>query len=202
MDNRKLKPGFYLLPDVVEVAKQLLGKMLITHLHGKRTSGIITETEAYAGATDKASHAYGTRLTQRTKPMFGTGGHAYVYLCYGIHPLFNIVTNAKGIPHAVLIRSIEPVDGIEEMQKRRNFPDSAFKLTTGPGCLSKALGIETSHTGITLQSKQIWLEDTGNSYLQNQIIASPRIGVAYAKEDALLPYRFHIKDNPWVSKAK
>lgn len=197
----KLKQAFYLSPDVVDVAKNLLGKMLITRF-GSTTSGIIVETEAYAGITDRASHAYGNRNTERTRVMYEKGGTAYVYLCYGIHHLFNVVTNIKGVPHAVLIRAIEPVEGIPEMLHRRRKAELNYTLTSGPGSLSEALGIKKEHSGLLLSSNTLWIEDTGVHYPDDKIIASPRVGVGYAEEDALLPYRFRVKGNPWTSKAK
>ncbi|MFA6260720.1 MAG: DNA-3-methyladenine glycosylase [Bacteroidia bacterium] len=198
----KLPPAFYLNPDVVDVAKQLLGKMLITRFDGKQTSGWIVETEAYAGIVDKASHAFGGRLTERTRTMYARGGVAYVYLCYGMHSLFNVVTHQEGIPHAVLIRAIEPAEGMDLMMKRRGKSEMDYSLTAGPGSLSKALGIQTLHTGQSLQSNSLWIEDAARKIEETSIIASPRVGVAYAQEDALLPYRFRIQGNCWVSKAK
>lgn len=193
-----LPADFYLRADVVQVAQDLIGKLLITKIDGKLTSGIITETEAYAGITDKASHAYGNRRTSRTETMYKNGGVAYVYLCYGIHHLFNIVTNVNQIPHAVLIRSIMPVDGIDVMRKRRKI-ESMLKLTTGPGKLSQALAISKKHDGTNLQKMPIWLEDIGNSIPANDIHQTTRIGVDYAGEDAKLPYRFYLKNSEFVS---
>jgi len=186
----KLTKDFYFRDDVVQISKELLGKYLFTKFNGKLSGGIITETEAYAGITDKASHAYGNRRTKRTEVMYHEGGIAYVYLCYGIHSLFNIVTNKKDIPDAVLIRAIKPVEGIDVMIKRRN--KKTLNLTSGPGTVAQALGMKTIHSGFDLCGNKIWLEDKGaNTY--NGIITSTRIGVAYAAEDALLPYRFQLK---------
>lgn len=198
---KKLLPSFYLNPDVVEVAKQLLGKYLCTDFGEGLTIGKIVETEAYCGATDKACHAHFKR-TRRNSIMFARGGVAYVYLCYGVHHLFNVVTNQEGLADAVLIRGIEPIAGIELMLKRRGFSDLAHSLTAGPGAMSKALGITTDHYGADLCGNKIWIADEGVVIPENQIIASPRVGVAYAEEDALLPWRFRIKGNPWSSKAK
>lgn len=194
----KLQNDFYLRADVVQVARDLLGKLLITKLNGIYTSGIITETEAYAGIADKASHAYANRRTQRTLTLYKTGGVAYVYLCYGIHHLFNVVTNAENIPHAVLIRSVEPVDGIQKMQKRRN-QAAVNQLTTGPGKLSQALGITTQLDGRSLLQNAVWVEDIGCAVEQDNIFSTKRIGVDYAGEDAKLPYRFYLKDSKFVS---
>ncbi|SFE40693.1 DNA-3-methyladenine glycosylase [Thermoflexibacter ruber] len=198
---KKLLPSFYLNPDVVEVAKQLLGKYLCTDFGEGLTIGKIVETEAYCGATDKACHAHFKR-TRRNSIMFARGGVAYVYLCYGVHHLFNVVTNQEGLADAVLIRGIEPIEGIELMLKRRGFSHLAHSLTAGPGAMSKALGITTDYYGTDLCGNKIWIADEGIAIPENQIIASPRVGVAYAEEDALLPWRFRIKGNPWSSKAK
>ncbi|MFN4248289.1 MAG: DNA-3-methyladenine glycosylase [Flavipsychrobacter sp.] len=193
-----LSPSFYMNEDVVQVAKDLLGKVIVTKIDGITTSGIITETEAYAGITDKASHAYGGRRTNRTEIMYARGGVAYVYLCYGIHHLFNVVTNVQDIPHAVLIRAIEPVKGIDAMLQRRKKTKLQPQLTSGPGAMSMALGIHTSHTGLSLAKGIITIHDEGLSV--EDIIATTRIGVDYAKEDALLPYRFYNEGNKFISK--
>jgi DNA-3-methyladenine glycosylase len=189
---RKLPLSFYLREDVVQISKDLLGKYLCTNINGEITSGIITETEAYAGAIDKASHAYGNRRTNRTEIMFGEGGTAYVYLCYGIHHLFNVVTNYDGIPHAVLIRAIKPVEGIPTILKRRNMLTLKPNVSAGPGTVSQALGIKTTHTGISLLEDTIWIEDRGFKVKEDDITSGPRVGIDYAEEDALLPYRFRI----------
>lgn len=184
----KLHRDFYIRDDVVQISRELLGKVLCTRLDGQLTKAMITETEAYAGVTDKASHAYGDRRTPRTAPIYGPGGHAYVYLCYGIHHLFNVVTNVKDAPHAVLIRAASPVKGVETMLARRNKLSIDKKLMAGPGTTAQALGITTALTGVSLQGKAIWIEDHGMEVAA--ITAGPRIGVDYAGEDALLPYRF------------
>lgn len=188
----KLQKDFYLRNNVVEISKELLGKYLFTKIDGKITSGIITETEAYAGAIDKASHAYNNRRTPRTEIMFAEGGTSYVYLCYGIHHLFNVVTNQKDIPHAILIRAIKPVDGIKTILERRNSEKLHSKISAGPGTVSQALGIKTLHTGLNLMESKIWIEDKGITINKKDITAGPRIGVDYAEEDAKLPYRFII----------
>lgn len=196
----KLKKDFYVREDVVQIAKDLLGKYLFTKINGKLTAGIITETEAYAGITDKASHAYNNRRTQRTEIMFAEGGLTYVYLCYGIHHLFNVVTNVKNVPHAVLIRAVKPVEGIDVILKRRNIKmeedfslllrSTKNKISGGPGTVSQALGIKTQHSGLNLTGNKIWIEDKGIKISKKDIIATPRIGVGYAEEDAKLLYRF------------
>jgi DNA-3-methyladenine glycosylase len=167
-----------------------------------RTSGIIVETEAYAGEFDKASHAFGNRRTARTETMFKEGGVAYVYLCYGIHHLFNVVTHMADVPHAVLIRAVEPLDGIEHMLERRRKGRLQPSLTAGPGAMSMALGIHTRHTGKSLQGPDIWIEDRSIKVTAKNMVIATRVGVAYAAEDALALYRFYIKDNPYVSKGK
>jgi DNA-3-methyladenine glycosylase len=198
-----LPESFYARKDVVKIAKELLGKVLVTRFDGIITSGIITETEAYAGVSDKASHAYGGRRTNRTEIMYCKGGTAYVYLCYGIHHLFNVVTNVQGVPHAVLIRAVEPLEGIEHMLERRTKAQLVPALTAGPGAMSMALGISTRYTGDSLTGDGgIVIEDRGIKVAGKAILESPRIGVAYAQEDALLPYRFYIADNKFVSKYK
>ncbi len=197
-----LQKDFYTRKDVVKIAKQLLGKFLVTNFDGIYTAGMIVETEAYAGAADKASHAFGNRRTNRTETMYAEGGTAYVYLCYGIHHLFNVVTNVKDTPHAILIRGIEPADGITDMLLRRGKDKVQPSLTAGPGAMSVALGIKTSHTGLSLLGDEIWIEDRGIKLTTKDIVSGSRVGVAYAQEDALLPYRFSIKGNPFVSKGK
>ncbi|WP_295127894.1 DNA-3-methyladenine glycosylase [uncultured Chitinophaga sp.] len=197
----KLARAFYEQQDVCKIAKSLLGKVLVTQFNSLRTAGIIVETEAYAGVTDKASHASNGRRTARTEIMYADGGVAYVYLCYGIHHLFNVVTNKKDVPHAVLVRAVEPVEGIDVMMERTGKIRFDHTLTAGPGSLTRALGINTRHTGVVLDGDVIWIEDAPK-IPSAQIIAGTRVGVAYAKEDALLPYRFSIRNNPWVSKGK
>jgi DNA-3-methyladenine glycosylase len=182
--------------DVVALARNLLGKRLVTVFEGQRTSGIICETEAYAGEIDRASHAYGGRRTERTEIMYARGGTAYVYLCYGMHSLFNVVSNQQGIPHAILIRAIQPEEGIELMLKRRGMKHLNPQLANGPGKLAKALGIHYSHSGLDLCGDEIFIEETALKIGKKEITASPRIGVDYAGEDALLPYRFCYMRNP------
>jgi DNA-3-methyladenine glycosylase len=179
-----------------------LGKVLVTEFGGRLTSGRIVEVEAYNGIVDRASHAWSGRRTKRTEVMFGSGGTAYVYLIYGIHSLFNVVTNRKEVPHAVLIRALDPLEGIPVMLKRTGKFKPDHTLTRGPGNLSKALGLHTSDTGTSLLGDVIWIGDDGWRAKRAQIVATPRIGVDYAGEDAALPYRFYIKGNPYVSGPK
>jgi DNA-3-methyladenine glycosylase len=196
---QKLSTDFYERDDVAQIAKDLLGKYIITTVDQQYTVGRIVETEAYAGIIDKASHAYNNRRTARTEVMFGPAGVSYVYLCYGIHHLFNVVCNVKDKPDAVLIRGIEPVEGINVMLRRFNKEKADSSIGRGPGNVSKALGISTQHTGLQLQSKQIWLaeDNTPSSF---NILASPRIGVDYAAEHAKWLYRFFVENHPQVSK--
>jgi DNA-3-methyladenine glycosylase len=202
MPTMKLPTSFYTRPDVVKISRELLGKVLVTEIGGHLTSGIIVEAEAYAGPTDKACHAYLHKNTKRTAPMFREGGLAYVYLIYGMYHLFNIVTHQEGQPYAVLVRAIEPLDGIDIMLERRGFETLKPSLTAGPGTMSIALGIKKELSGESLQGPHIWLEDRGVKVPAKDIIATTRVGVAYAEEDALLPYRFLIRGNPYVSKGK
>jgi DNA-3-methyladenine glycosylase len=195
----KLNTAFYQQKDVIKIAKQLLGKILVTQLNGVRTSGIITETEAYVGVNDKASHAWNNRRTKRTEIMYMPGGVAYVYLCYGIHYLFNVITHVADVPHAVLIRALEPLDGIDEMKARYGKAPPLF--TAGPGSLSKALGINSILNGASLTGNTIWIEDA-EEIPENMIVTGSRVGVQYAGDDAYLPYRFSIKNSKWVSKGK
>lgn len=195
MASGKIPLRYYRQADVVALAADLLGKRLCTFFDGQYTSAIITETEAYAGVTDKASHAFGGRFTERTKTMYAAGGTSYVYLCYGIHHLFNIVTNKKDIPHAILIRAVKAEQGIEIMLQRRNQQKVTKTLSGGPGTVSQALGIRTTHNGLLLNGTALWLEKTTIKIPERMINTGPRIGVDYAGEDAKLPYRF------WVDAA-
>jgi DNA-3-methyladenine glycosylase len=196
---KKLERDFYQRKDVLRISRELLGKILVRKENGIVTSGRIVELEAYAGITDKASHVYGGRRTKRNEVMYAQGGVAYVYLCYGIHHLFNVVTNGQDIPHAILIRSVEPLEGVEEMLRRTGKSKPDHTLTRGPGNVSKALGIHTSQSGISLLGDELFLADDGFVYSKKDIQTSARIGVDYAGEDALLPYRFYIRGNPFVS---
>lgn len=172
------------------IAKNLIGKYLFSNIDNKICGGIITETEAYAGITDKASHAYGNRRTARTEVMFGMGGMSYVYFTYGMHHLFNIVTSVEGNPHAVLIRAIYPTHGLETIVQRRKNINDKKKLCDGPAKLCMALGITLKENNIPLDGNRIWLEDRGIKINDSDITATKRVGVDYAGDDALLPYRF------------
>lgn len=196
----KLPFSYYQNQDVIFLAKDLLGKVFFTEIDDKITAGVIVETEAYFGVLDKASHAYGGRRTDRTEILYHEGGISYVYLCYGIHHLFNIVTSVKDEPHAVLVRAVEPLEGKEIMELRRNMPFTKAAISSGPGSAAKALGIDRSFNKKDLSGEEIWIEDHGIRYTPDQIVSTPRVGVAYAQEDALLPWRFFVKENKYVSK--
>ena len=195
--------SFYVQSDVVSLSRSLLGKYLYTDIGGKYCGGKIVETEAYSHINDKACHSHLQKRTNRTKVMFRRGGVAYVYKVYGIHDLFNIITNEEEKADAVLVRAIEPTEGLEYMMERRKIDSVSYRLTAGPGVLSQALGISREQYGLPLTTGEfIWLEDRGEEVTENDVIASPRVGIDYAGEDALLPWRFRIKSNPWTSKAK
>jgi len=200
MSSRKLTASFFLRPDVIKISRDLLGKYLFTRIGDNIvTGGMIVETEAYSAPHDRASHAYGNKYTKRTEVMYRRGPVAYVYLCYGLHWLFNIITNIEGIPHAVLIRAIQPVKGIDLMLERRGKKKYDYRLTSGPGAVAQALGICGRHSGASLIGREIWLEN-GIKVSPAMICASPRIGVSYAGEDARLPWRFYIRGNAFVSR--
>lgn len=199
---KKLPLSFYQHEDVLKLSRDLIGKYLLTCFDHQITGGMIIETEAYRGPEDRASHAWGNRKTKRNAVMYESGGICYVYLCYGLHHLLNVVTHCEGVPHAVLIRAIEPKVGIEFMLERRHKKVAERSLTAGPGALSQALGVTTSHNGVPLNSSTIWIEDRGVVIPDSEIIASPRVGVGYAGEDALLPWRFRLKHSRWTSLAK
>ena len=180
----------------MRVAKDLIGKILVTSVNEMLTSGIIVETEAYS-YKERGCHAYKGQ-TERNKVMFEKGGISYVYLCYGMHHLFNVVTNQTGKADAVLIRALEPLQGMDAMMERMKV-NSIKRITSGPGKLTKALGITKRWNGVDLMGDQVWIEE-GEKVTSSTIKADARIGIDYAGEDALLPWRFSIKDNKWVSK--
>lgn len=195
----KLNPEFYTRGNVVLIAKALLGKFLITSISGKRTGGMIVETEAYSWK-ERGCHAYDGKMTPRNEVMFDDGGRVYVYLCYGVHNLFNVVTNKKGKADAVLVRAIEPSLGLPVMHQRRGELKYQFQLTSGPGKLTCALGIDRSMNAKLLWNNEVWIEDNGIRISHRQIVTSTRIGIDYAGSDAELPWRFALRDNKWVSK--
>lgn len=194
-----LTESFYQRSDVVKIARELLGKVLFTKVDGLITGGIIVETEAYSWK-ERGCHAFGARKTNRNEIMFAKGGFAYVYLCYGMYNLFNVVTNREGVADAVLIRALEPLEGVDVMALRRGKLKQATQLTSGPGKLTKAMGIDRKLNGKFLLDDEVWLEDRGIRITPRSIDASPRIGIDYAGDDALLPWRFTVKGNKWISK--
>jgi len=201
MHNINVLPrSFFLNGDVTAISQRLLGKLLVTNIDNQISIGRIVETEAYHGSKDKACHAYLHRNTKRTSVMFKEGGRSYVYLCYGIHFLFNIVTHEEGQPNAVLIRSLEPMEGIEIMKERRNVALEK-NLCNGPGKLAQAMGIDKVVNDLVLYDKSspVWIGDAGEGEVF-EIVTTTRIGVDYAEEDALLPWRYYIKGNSYISK--
>ncbi|HMQ01019.1 MAG TPA: DNA-3-methyladenine glycosylase [Cyclobacteriaceae bacterium] len=195
----KLRADYYQQEDVCLIARDLLGKVIVSRQGTRISSGIIVETEAYS-FLERGCHAYQNKRTPRTEVMFAPGGHAYVYLCYGMHHLFNVVTNKKDIAEAVLIRAIEPLEGIDLMQQRRGNVKSKYLLSSGPARLTKALGIDLKHNTIDLSGNQIWLEDRNINYSPKELSATPRIGIDYAGADAKKLWRFIVKSNEWLSK--
>lgn len=189
---RTLPGDFYRRGDATKVAADLLGKVLCTRIDERVTSAFITETEAYAGPEDRASHAWNGRRTRRTEPMFAEGGIAYVYLCYGIHHLFNVVTSTKDDPKAVLVRAGWPLTGLEHILERRGRDEPGTSLLGGPGSLARGLGIRTGMTGTSLTGGRIWIEDHDFRIPADDVIVGPRVGIDYAGEDAALPYRFRV----------
>ena len=192
---------FYIRPDTVAIAKDLLGKKLITSFGKKVTAGIIVETEAYCGEIDRGCHAYKRRFTERTKVMYEEGGLSYVYLCYGIHNLFNVVTHEKDQPHAILVRAIEPVEGIPHILKRMGRKHFDETIGAGPGLAAQCLGLTTKHTGISLLGNRIWIEE-GKRIEKHEIIESARVGMNFDGPYKLIPWRFRIKNSKFTSKAK
>lgn len=201
MKSQILKRGFYTRTDTLRVARELLGKRLVVpSAAGGRVSARIVEVEAYLGVEDRAAHSYGGRRTRRTETMFGTGGTAYVFFVYGMHHQFNVVTGPEGLPHAVLVRGVEPEEGVELMRERRAVSKER-ELSSGPGKLCRALGIDLTFDGADLTAGgRAWLEETGVKFKPAEIATGPRIGVDYAAEDALKPWRFWVKGNEYVSR--
>src|SRR5712692_1360429 len=196
---KKLPREFYTRSNVLEVARDLLGKKLVVPgKNGARVAGIIVETEAYRGPEDRASHAYNGRRTRRTETMFGPGGIAYVYFVYGMYNQFNVVTNVEGVPHAVLVRAVEPSEGLDVIRRRRS-GRSEYELTSGPGRLCLAMGIDRSLDRADLLGDRVWIEE-GISISPRQIARGPRVGIDYAEAWIAKPWRFWIRDNPFVSK--
>ncbi len=198
---KPLPRSYYQQSDSLAISRELLGKLLVAHTeHEKRTTGRIVETEAYLAPEDQASHAYQYKKTKRTATMFLPGGVAYVYLCYGIHAMFNIITHREGMPHAILIRAVEPVEGIEHMMVRRRMDQPKPQLTRGPGCLTKAFGIHRGMDQLPLDSDLFWLADDGYEVDHMDIEAGPRVGIPNAGAYKDVPWRFYLKGNKWVSR--
>lgn len=215
--SKMLSREFYLNPDTVAAARELLGKLIVVpDEHGRRVSGMIVETEAYLGTTDRAAHSFGGRRTPRNEATYGIGGHAYVFFIYGMYFQFNVVIGPAEQPHVVLIRAVEPVEGIEIMRERRgvlsvpgaiatgsiadkNRSRADKNLTSGPGKLCIALNITREHNAADLLGDRIWLEDH-RSFTDAEIAVGPRIGIDYAGEDAEKPWRFWVKGNDFVSR--
>ena len=198
----KLSKNFYRRKDVLQIARELIGKVLVTNINGVKASGMIVEVEAYAGVEDKASHAYNNKRTKRNEMMYAGAGVTYIYLCYGLHNMVNVVTNEEGVPHAILIRALEPMQGIESMLQRTGKQVADYSLTRGPGNVAKAMGISMAHNGFSLSSKEINICSSSFSLDENSIAQSPRIGIDYAGDCKLLPYRFFVKENKYVSGKK
>ncbi len=204
---KKIPREFYTRDDTLEIAKDLLGKLLVVpNAADERVSAMIIETEAYLGAIDKAAHSYGNRRTTRTETMFAVGGTAYIFFIYGMYFQFNVVVGAVDTPHAILIRAVEPVENIEIMRMRRNaksknpnqkMPDK--NLTSGPGKLCIALGIDRTFNNEDLLGEKVWLEDF-KAFSDSEISNGKRIGIDYAEEFAEKPWRFWVNDNLFVSR--
>lgn len=190
---------FFDRDDVVSIAKELIGKILLTNFDNVITSGRIVETEAYLAFSDKASHSYNGRRTAKNEHMYSAPGTVYVYICYGMHQMMNIVTNKKDIPDAVLIRALEPLEGIETMLERSGKIKVDHTLTKGPGNVGRSLGIHKKHSGELIHSGHIFLLEDGNTFTEDNIVCSKRIGVESAGAHRLLPYRFYVKGNKNVS---
>jgi DNA-3-methyladenine glycosylase len=198
-----LKPDFFTRPTLT-VARALLGQRLVRHIDGQRLGGMIVETEAYIGSDDSASHASKGR-TPRTEVMYGPPGHAYVYLIYGMYHMLNLTTEREGFPAAVLLRAIEPQEGIAAMQVRRQStnrsPLQLNQLTNGPGKLCQALDVDRAlHNWDVTLGQDLWLEN-GQVIVEANVATGPRIGIDYAApEDKAAPWRFWIQGNRFVSK--
>jgi len=199
--NEIVHKNYFQNPDILFLAKDLLGKILCTDFNGELCKAAIIETEAYKAPEDKGSHAFNNLRTKRTEIMFQEGGCAYVYLCYGIHSMVNVVSGPKDSAHAILIRAVEPILNTEIMKHRVQTKKKDILLGSGPGNVCKAMGIHTSNNGeLLFQKGEIWIEEGEKTYSKSNVIASPRVGIAYAKEWARKNWRFYIKDHPSVSK--
>ncbi len=200
MSRQKLPPEFYRREDVISIARELLGKHVFSTVDGQLTGGLIVETEAYTGPEDRGSHAYLGRRTPKNDMMYSAGGVAYMYICYGIHDMLNVVTGTEGSSHAILVRAIEPTTGIDIMRERRNIFNNDRRLCQGPGALARALGLAKLHNGVSLQSDLLWIEDSGIRVEEEDIIASARIGLSFQGPYRDVPWRFFLKGNKYVSR--
>ncbi|MEO6133634.1 MAG: DNA-3-methyladenine glycosylase [Ginsengibacter sp.] len=196
---KKLPLSFYERKNVVQIAKELLGKIVVTEFENVLTSGRIVETEAYIGLVDKASHSFNGKRSARNEHMYHCAGTAYIYICYGMHQMLNIVTNEKNIPDAILIRAIEPIEGIDAMMERTGKENLDYSITRGPGNVGKALGIYKRQSGISVLGNEIYVMEDGYKLSKDEIGISKRIGVESAGDDGLLPFRFYVKGNKYVS---
>lgn len=196
----KLPASFYQRDDTLAIAKELLGKLLISNIGEEITGGLIVETEAYLGPIDRGSHAFNNKRTPRNDIMYSEGGLAYMYICYGIHNMLNIVTGKKDSPHAVLIRAIQPTIGLDVIRRRRNLYNQEYRLCQGPGSLAKSLALTRIHNRLNLNGDIIWIEDTDSSYSDNDIIATARVGVNFEEPYKTIPWRFLVKNNKYVSR--
>jgi DNA-3-methyladenine glycosylase len=196
----KLPREFYTRAGVLAVARDLLGQRLVVPApDGTRVAGIIVETEAYRGPADRASHAFGGRRTRRTETMFSVGGTAYVYFVYGMHHQFNVVTGVANVPHAVLVRALEPLEGIDIMRRRRGV-SSDRELTNGPGKLCQALGIDRELDAADLLGSRVWIESGDRAVRTSAVARGPRVGIDYAGPWAAMPWRFWLRDSAFVSR--
>lgn len=184
--------------DTLTVAEEVLGKTLVHVTEEGITKGKIVEVEAYIGPQDKAAHSYNNLYSERTKIQYGEGGYAYVYLIYGMYHCMNIVTNRANLPESLLIRALEPLEGIELMKQRRK-TDRLKMLCNGPGKLCQAMGITKENYGDDLCGDVLYLEE-GEALEKEQILRSRRINIDYAEEAKEFLWRFSIRDNPCVSK--
>jgi DNA-3-methyladenine glycosylase len=196
----RLPRSYFLNEDVVGLARDLLGKSLFVNTEDMLTGGIIVETEAYRGPEDVGAHSYNHRRTARNEIMYTDGGVVYMYICYGIHDMLNIVTGPEGTAHAILIRAIEPAVGLEIMRERRKVRNEDSRLCRGPGALAKALALKKVHNGSSLEGNEIWIEDHGLVFGDSEVVAGPRIGLNIAEPYKSIPWRFYVRGSSYVSR--
>ncbi|SKB33910.1 DNA-3-methyladenine glycosylase [Daejeonella lutea] len=200
--KNKLPLSFYKQDDVISVARALLGKNLYSLIDGQLTGGIIVETEAYRGPDDRGSHAYNNKRTPRNEMMYSSGGVVYMYICYGIHDMVNIVTGKEGMSHAALIRALEPIEGLDIMRDRRRIYGQDQRLCQGPGALAQALGLNKLHNGTDLQGDVVWITDEGKNFADDEVVASARVGMNFDGPYKTIPWRFSVKGNQFVSRPR